>query len=135
MNKHVKTASIVLGSAAVGAGLGVLFAPKSGKETRKDLKKAIDKLVSKVKNIDAKDVKKYVLKKTSEIENALENLDKEKVLASAKKKAQKIEKSAKELVEYVKDKGEEALIETADALNDKAIAVTKSILNKLENNK
>ena len=33
-----KTVAALLGGAAVGAGLGVLFAPKSGKETRNELK-------------------------------------------------------------------------------------------------
>lgn len=135
MNKHVKTVSVAFVSATIGAGLGILFAPKSGKETRKDLKKAINKFADKVKEIDAKDVKKHVLKKTNEIESALENLDKEKVLKSAKKKVQEIEKNATELVEYVKEKGETALIETANILNDKVIATTKSVLKKLEEKK
>ena len=37
----------------VGATLGVLFAPKSGKETREDLKNALDDLVEKAKGIKA----------------------------------------------------------------------------------
>ena len=38
-----------LAGAAVGIGLGVLFAPKSGKETRKELKEKFDEMVKKVK--------------------------------------------------------------------------------------
>ena len=96
-----KTAGALLGGVAIGAGLGVLFAPKSGKETRADLKAKID-------------------------------LDKEKVLKIAKDKAKEIQKSAKDLVSYVKDKGEPVLEEAADAVRQKAIDATKAVLAKLE---
>lgn len=127
-----KTVATVLGGTAIGASLGVLFAPKSGKETREDLKIKLDELASKIQDVKVEDVKKYVTKKTKEIEKALKELDKEKILKEAEKKAKKIEKSAKELVEYVKEKGEDALETTADAVHQKAIKVTKSVLAKLE---
>lgn len=132
MNKKVKTAATIIGSAAVGAGIGMLFAPKSGKETRADLKKKLDELVEKARNLKTKDVKDYVIKKSKEIEKALKDLDKEKVMSVAKKKAMKIEKDAEHLVAYVKDKGETALEDTAEAVHQKAIEVTKSVLAKLE---
>jgi len=128
-----KTMAALLGGAAVGAGLGILFAPKSGAETRRELKEKLDELKNKVKDVDLDDVKKYVVEKTEEIETALKDLDKEKVMKIAKQKAKEIEKSAKDLVTYVKDKGEPILLEAADAVREKAIAVTKNVLNKLEN--
>ena len=44
--------------AGIGATLGILFAPKSGKETREDVKKTMEELVNKAKNLDAEEVKK-----------------------------------------------------------------------------
>ncbi len=128
-----KTIAALLGGTAIGAGLGILFAPKSGKETREELKQKMDELIQKAKEMDLDDVREYVVSKTEEIETALKDLDKEKVLKIAKAKAKKIQDSAKDLVNYVKDKGEPVLQETADALREKAIDVTKGVLAKLEN--
>ena len=127
-----KTAAALLGGAAIGAGLGILFAPKSGKETRAELKEKIDELVSKAKEIDVDDVKEYVVQKSEEIEKVLKDLDKEKVLKVAQKKAAQIQKSAKDLVDYVKEKGEPVLQDAANAVREKAIEVTKGVLKKLE---
>jgi len=127
-----KTVGALLGGAAIGAGLGILFAPKSGAETRAELKVKMDDLLKKVKEVDMDDVKEYVVQKTDEIEAALKDLDAEKVMKIAKQKAKEIQKSAKDLVDYVKDKGEPMLEEAADAVREKAIAVTKSVLAKLE---
>ena len=61
--------------AAIGAGLGLLFAPKSGKETREDLKKKFDEVMEDVKNIKAEDVKESIVKKVNELQKELKDLD------------------------------------------------------------
>ena len=66
--------------AALGAGLGLLFAPKKGEDLRKDLKVKIDELVDKIKEIDKDDLKKEFDKKVKEIQKELKDLDKEIVL-------------------------------------------------------
>ena len=66
--------------AAIGVGLGVLFAPKKGEETRKELRKKLDDLVAQTKSIDIKEVKNEFNKKVEEIKMELVDLDKEKVL-------------------------------------------------------
>ena len=47
--KH--TGKFLLG-AVLGAGLGLLFAPKKGSETRADLKVQFDKLMNQIKEIE-----------------------------------------------------------------------------------
>ncbi|MHC1698096.1 MAG: YtxH domain-containing protein [Geobacteraceae bacterium] len=36
-NNHITTPLVIVGAGVVGAGLGLLFAPKSGRKTRKDI--------------------------------------------------------------------------------------------------
>ena len=82
-----KTVATLVAGTAIGAGLGVLFAPKSGKETRQDLKNKITELKEKLENVKVKDVKKYVSEKIEKLETDLKALDKETVLKAAKNKA------------------------------------------------
>lgn len=119
---------------AIGVGVGVLFAPKSGKETREDLKNCMTDLINKAKDIDIKEVKENVERKINEIKEEIKSMDKEKALNIAKAQAKKIAELSNSLVEYVKAKGTPVMEKTAEAVREKSISVTKDILNKLEKN-
>lgn len=121
-----------LAGIGIGAGLGILFAPKSGSETRKDLKKKIDEFAEALKDIDINEVREEFLNKVDEIKCELEDLDKEKVLNIAKKKADLLKKKVNELVELAKEKGTPVLEGVANDLRTKATNVTKDVLKKLE---
>lgn len=121
-----------LAGIGIGAGIGVLFAPKSGEETRKDLKKKLDEFVDGVKEIDINEVKDEFLNKVEEIKADLEDLDKEKVKKIAKEKAEDLKTKAEELVDLAKAKGTPILEKAANEVREKAINVTKEVLKKLE---
>ena len=135
MSKKKKGLGTLLAGVAVGAGLGVLFAPKKGSETRRELKEKMDELLKKAKDIDAKEVKENIENKIEEIKAELKDLDKEKVLKIAKQKAKQIQKKAEELVEYAVEKGTPVLESAATSVREKAIDVTKEVLKKLEGEK
>lgn len=118
--------------ASIGAGLGMLLTKKTGKENREQLKKKVDELVLKVKSIDVEEVKENIENKVQEIMNDISELDKEKALKIAKKKAEQIKNKSEELVEYVIEKGTPVLEKSACLVKEKAIAVTKEVLKRLE---
>jgi len=130
--KHSGLGKFIAG-AAIGAGLGILFAPRKGSETRAQLKAKMNELVAQIKNIDIDEVKEEFNKKVEEIKAGLADLDKEKVLEIAKEKAAQLKEKAQELVDLAIDKGTPLLRDAAEEVRLKAIDVTKDVLKKLEN--
>lgn len=122
-----------LAGAAIGAGLGILFAPKKGSETRQELKEKLDELANKVKGIDVEEVRESIEAKIEEIKEELKDLDKEKVLKIAKEKGAELKKKSEELVNLAVEKGTPVLQNAAEEVRQKTIVVVKEVLNKLEN--
>lgn len=115
-----------------GAGLGILFAPKKGSETRQALKEKADELINEVKNLEVDEVKKEIEKKIDDIQNALKDLDKEKALKIAQEKSEDIKDAIEELYEYAKEKATPVIQNAVEALRESAIKTTKDVLEKLE---
>lgn len=124
-----------LAGAAVGATAGVLFAPKSGAETRKELAVKFNEVLDKAKNLKKEDALEYIENTIDKVKKEIESLDKETVLKKAQKKSDDIQKQLKELVAYAKDKGNEELTKATEALRKKALQVSKDVVKKLEETK
>ncbi len=116
----------------LGVGAGMLLAPKSGEELRKDLKKKIGELTDKAKEIDVKEVADEFTTKIENLKKEIEDLDKEKALDIAKKKSEDLKVKANELLELAKEKGTPVIEKATEEVKQKAIQVTKEVLKKLE---
>ena len=133
MSKNGKGIGKFVVGAALGAGLGILFAPKKGSETRELLKKKMTELTNHIRNIDVEEVKEEFEQKVNEIRMELVDLDKEKVLEIAKEKCNDLKVKTQELVELAKDKGTPVLRDTAKDLLETVIKVSKETIKKLDN--
>lgn len=116
----------------VGAGLGMLFAPKKGSELRKDLSDKCTDLWAKAKELDYEDVKDEIEKKLKKLQKELKDLDKEKVLSIAKKKGEEIKSQAEDLYKLAVEKGTPVLEKAADGVRTKTVEVLNDIVSKLE---
>jgi len=134
MSKNTKKTGFgkfILG-AAVGSAIGLLFAPKKGSETRKELKKKIKELVEKVKGIDKEELKEELEEKIDEIVEGIKDLDKETVVEKAKEKALVLKVKAEELFELAKEKGTPILQKTAKEVKEKLLEGLEEIEKKLK---
>ena len=122
----------LLTGALIGAGLGILFAPKEGSETRKELKNKMNDLMNQIKEIDYDEVKDHLMEKLDDLKAELKDLDKEKVLSVAKTKATQIKNKAEELIQVAKEKGTPVVEKVALEVKEKTIVVLKDVIERLE---
>lgn len=134
MSKKSGLGKFIIG-ATIGAGLGLLFAPKKGSETRKELKGKLDELLNQAKEIDLKEVKAEFDAKVEDIKAELADLDKEKAIAIAKDKGNKLVNKAQDLLQLAKEKGTPVLVNTAQDVLKNVIKVSKDAMKKLEDSK
>ena len=121
-----------LGGLAIGAGLGILFAPDKGENTRKLLAKKLDELLKRAKEIDIDEVKDELLYKVETLQAELASLDKEKGKEMALKKAKEIKEKAEDLYKYAIEKGTPVVEKAADDVRRQALKVVKEVEKKLD---
>ena len=121
-----------IGGLAIGAGLGLLFAPDKGTNTRKVLKKKVDELLDRLREVDLDEVKDELLYKIETLQGELATLDKEKVKEIALSQAEVIKVKAEELYRYAIEKGTPAVESAANEVRKQALKVVKELEKKLE---
>ena len=103
-----------LGGIALGASLGILFAPDKGENTRKVLAKKVDELLKKLNDIDLDEVKDELLFRVESLQAELATLDTEKAKDLALEQAENIREKAEELYKYAIEKGTPIVEKAAD---------------------
>lgn len=122
----------VLAGAAVGVGIGMLLAPKSGEETRQDIKKGAKKVVNKVKDIDLNEVKEDLLNQYENLKKELADMDAEKAKKLATKKVNELSNKATDLIEMAKEKSAPVVEKAAKDLKKRLSELLEDIQQKLE---
>ena len=110
----------------------MLFAPKSGEVTRKELAEKASDLVKKLRETDYNEVKDNLVLKVQNLQDELADLDKEKVAEIARIKAEDIKKKADEIYKEAVKKGKPVVEKAAKDLKDKTVVFLKGVIDKLE---
>jgi len=121
---------LVIG-AGLGAALGLLFAPKSGEETRKDLKKKADEITKKVKEIDLNEVKDELVNEFRDLKEELRSMDLDQAKIIAKDKGEELLDKVQELIDMAKEKGTPIVENSARDLKKRVAAYLQGLSNKL----
>ncbi len=132
MKEKKKTVGTLVTGTLVGAGLGILFAPKKGEDTRKEIKDKCKKVSKKVKNLDKEDVVEFVENAKKEIQKDIEDLKNEKALDKVKEKANEIKVRCDEVLETAKTAGNNALEKGVRDFKSKTVKVLQEMIDKLE---
>ena len=120
-----------LGGIALGAGLGLLFAPDKGENTRKVLAKKIEELRKKLNDIDIDEVKDELLFRAESLQAELAALDMEKAKELVLEQAETIKEKAEELYKYAIEKGTPIVEKAADDIRKQALKVVRETEKKL----
>lgn len=122
----------LLAGAAVGVGIGMMLAPKSGEETRKDIKKGAKNLANKVKDVDLNEVKDDLVDGYEKLKKELSTMDKEKAKKIAKKKINELSDKTQDLMEMAKKKSAPVVEKAAKDLKKKLADLLADFQDKLE---
>ncbi len=126
-----KKGKFILG-AGLGLGLGLLFAPKKGEETRKELAEKLSELFEKAKAIDIEEVKEDLTDKIVELQTKLKELDKEKAKEEIIAKATEIKNKSEEVIKLAVEKGTPAVKKAAKDVKSATAKTLKKISEDLE---
>ncbi len=128
--KKSKLGALVAGI-GIGAAAGMLLAPKSGEETRKDIQKKAKQIGKKVKDIDLNQVKEDLVKEFDKFKNEMKDMDKEKAMKLAKEQGTKLLDKCEDLITMAKEKSAPMIEKTGKDIKKKLSEMLADASEKL----
>lgn len=128
--KKSKLGALVAGI-GIGAAAGMLLAPKSGEETRKDIQKKAKQIGKKVKDIDLNQVKEDLVKEFDKFKNEMKDMDKEKAMKLAKEQGTKLLAKCEDLITMAKEKSAPMIEKTGKDIKKKLSEMLADASEKL----
>ena len=128
--KKRKLGALVAGI-GIGAAAGLLLAPKSGEETRKDIQKKAKQIGKKVKDIDLNQVKEDLVKEFDKFKNEMKDMDKDKAMKLAKEQGTKLLAKCEDLITMAKEKSAPMIEKTGKDIKKKLSEMLADASEKL----
>lgn len=128
--KKSKLGALVAGI-GIGAAAGLLLAPKSGEETRKDIRKKAKQIGKKVKDIDLNQVKEDLVKEFDKFKNEMKDMDKDKAMKLAKEQGTKLLAKCENLINMAKEKSAPMIEKTGKDIKKKLSEMLADASEKL----
>lgn len=128
--KKSKLGALVAGI-GIGAAAGLLLAPKSGEETRKDIQKKAKQIGKKVKDIDLNQVKEDLVKEFDKFKNEMKDMDKDKAMKLAKEQGTKLLAKCEDLITMAKEKSVPMIEKTGKDIKKKLSEMLADASEKL----
>lgn len=128
--KKSKLGALVAGI-GIGAAAGMLLAPKSGEETRKDIKNKAKQIGKKVKDIDLNQVKEDLVKEFDKFKNEMKDMDKDKAMKLAKEQGTKLLDKCEDLIIMAKEKSAPMIEKTGKDIKKKLSEILADASEKL----
>ena len=128
--KKSKLGALMVG-VGIGAAAGMLLAPKSGEETRKDIQKKAKQIGKKVKDIDLNQVKEDLVKEFDKFKNEMKDMDKDKAMKLAKEQGTKLLAKCEDLITMAKEKSAPMIEKTGKDIKKKLSEMLADASEKL----
>ena len=128
--KKSKLGALVAGI-GIGAAAGLLLAPKSGEETRKDIQKKAKQIGKKVKDIDLNQVKEDLVKEFDKFKNEMKDMDKDKAMKLAKEQGTKLLAKCEDLITMAKENSAPMIEKTGKDIKKKLSEMLADASEKL----
>ena len=128
--KKSKLGALVAGI-GIGAAAGLLLAPKSGEETRKDIQKKAKQIGKKVKDIDLNQVKEDLVKEFDKFKNEMKDMEKDKAMKIDKEQGTKLLAKCEDLITMAKEKSAPMIEKTGKDIKKKLSEMLADASEKL----